>query len=136
MMAKKIGLFEVKDSDRELLQRLFQILEKNKLDFTNSFRNLNDLPDSSFLEDWKQRLQEQDQGQKEIIDLMNSVNPWIIPRNHQVEKAIQEANHGDYTCFNLLTKAYQKPYEVIDEYRFLTAPPEDSEVVKRTFCGT
>ena len=67
---------------------------------------------------------------------MKSVNPLIIPRNHNVEEALLAANNNDLSLFNKLIKILEKPYENqknISDYQ-LPAPLSDSKY--QTFCGT
>ena len=69
---------------------------------------------------------------------MRLVNPAIIPRNHRVEQALAAAvTRGDMSAFENLRTALEHPY---DEPTAATAtyadPPEPSEQVYQTFCGT
>ena len=67
---------------------------------------------------------------------MNSKNPAYIPRNHQVEAAIQAAMEGDYSYFNRMADVLATPYEYSEAHREFTLPPTPEEEVQRTFCGT
>ncbi|GAB4565735.1 MAG: YdiU family protein [Haliangiales bacterium] len=61
-------------------------------------------------------------------------NPAIIPRNHQVDKAIRDAEQaGDFTHFHKLVDALADPYTLRAEF---ARPPEPDERVSVTFCGT
>ena len=84
----------------------------------------------------KNRLDSQGSSQEKAIELMNSVNPVIIPRNHLVEKAIQLAVQEDYSFFNKMVEAYKKPFEKNSQYDDFTFPPKPDEIVHQTFCGT
>ena len=69
---------------------------------------------------------------------MRRVNPAIIPRNHQIERAIGAAvGEGDFAPFTALSIALERPYDEVDartaEY---ARPPAPEERVTRTFCGT
>ena len=44
------------------------------------------------------------------MELMNSSNPMVIPRNHKVEEALTLASNGDLTLFNRLIKILKNPY--------------------------
>ena len=105
--ALKLGIKDYQKGDAKLVQLFLQYLEKNKLDFTLSFRNLgklykgdfsfykasNELDD--FVSSWKKR--------NPSIDSLNGVNPYLIPRNHQVQKVIDDAYEGDYVSFHKTT---------------------------------
>ena len=64
-------------------------------------------------------------------------NPRIIPRNHIIEKALKKAEEGDLSKIKEYVKILKNPYSsminIEDEY---LNPPNDSEKVLQTFCGT
>ena len=53
-----------------------------------------------------------------------------------IEQAIQAAIAGDFTPFHRLDAALHAPFEQHAEWDDLALPPEQSERVTRTFCGT
>ena len=67
---------------------------------------------------------------------MRAANPVLIPRNHQVERAIQSAYGGDFALFHRLVDALEAPYGDRAEYADLETPPQREELVRETFCGT
>lgn len=128
----KLGLFNTEPGDRELIESILTEYEDNQVDFTQGFRQLSTQQNSAH----RERLARQAQSIEEAITLMNQHNPWIIPRNHQVERAIREAYDGQYEHFRRLVEAYKAPYQERSEYQDLTEAPLASEVVRQTFCGT
>ena len=128
----KFGLFNEEPEDKALIENFLNHMQVQRQDYTIGFREL--LTDRS--EQHAQRLERQEQSLEEAVALMTQSNPFIIPRNHQVEQAIQDANRGDFAHFKRLVSAYQKPYESNAENMDLTLPPKASEVVTQTFCGT
>ena len=64
------------------------------------------------------------------------INPALIPRNHQVEAAIEQAYGGDFSHFHALTERLKKPFDYTPEDRELALPPRPEQVVQQTFCGT
>jgi uncharacterized protein YdiU (UPF0061 family) len=66
---------------------------------------------------------------------MRSFNPLVIPRNHKVEEALNEANKKNLKTINQLLKILTKPYmeqnNIID-YQL----PSTSDEKYQTFCGT
>ena len=82
------------------------------------------------------RLGLQPETHAQAVELMNNTNPWIIPRNHQIEQAIVDAYGGDYALFERLNQAFKSPYEVNPANEDLTLSPTKEQVVRRTFCGT
>jgi uncharacterized protein YdiU (UPF0061 family) len=67
---------------------------------------------------------------------MEAVNPLFIPRNHQVERAIQGAITGDLSVFHELNQVLQKPFMAQPEFAAYARPPQPDERVVQTFCGT
>lgn len=138
-MGRKLGLADPQPEDSALVESFFSHLAEKNADFTNAFRALTEQRDESgsFFDAWRKRLDQQDQSWEESVQLMRSVNPARIPRNHQIEKAITAAEEtGDFSKFAALREALADPYT--DDARFLefTAPPTPEEEVKQTFCGT
>ncbi|VAX34986.1 UPF0061 protein YdiU [hydrothermal vent metagenome] len=143
-MIKKLGLFDLKFQDKALINKWLQLLEDEDLDFTLSFRKLseencdlkNNICFNDFFVCWKKRLKSQSQSFQDSIKLMNSVNPVFIPRNHQVERAIQLSLAGDYSVFKEMNELLKIPY--IDQNEFLNykEPPKLEERIGATFCGT
>jgi uncharacterized protein YdiU (UPF0061 family) len=136
-MAKKFGIENPKIEDKELINSFLKILEENELDFTQSFTKLTyDLSwfekfqgFSQFKSKWESRID------TEVAQaFMQKINPYIIPRNHQVQKAIELAYDGDFSYFKELNKAYKKPFS--PKFESLMLAPQESEVVTATFCGT
>jgi uncharacterized protein YdiU (UPF0061 family) len=83
-----------------------------KLDYTNTFYRLvkhlegSKAPTStiqleSWIRQWDLYLEESDL-KKESLSIMRKSNPQIIPRNHHVEKAIQDAAQGDFRYMDKL----------------------------------
>lgn len=68
---------------------------------------------------------------------MRESNPVLIPRNHLVEQALEEAVAGDFALFTKTLQVLQKPYESSAAAEALmTPPPDDFEQHYQTFCGT
>ena len=147
-MRLKLGLFDEEKEDENLIYNLLSLMYKYKADYTNTFRNLtldkkdtNELFTSYEFADWynkwKERLNRQGKTKEEVSNLMKSVNPSIIPRNHRVEEAIQAVvRNDDYSVMEKLLKALSKPYEYNEEYNEYTNLPKPTNIPYRTYCGT
>ena len=60
-----------------------------------------------------------------------------IPRNHLIERAIKQGvENEDFSLMDDLMKVFKKPFDKTEEHIKYMSPPEDSEKVKQTFCGT
>jgi len=142
-MRGKLGLAEEQPQDRELIVAWLQHLQKNELDYTLSFRRLGeriraDGPNvfGRFEAAWRQRVETQQQPVESVRERMDALNPLFIPRNHQVERAIEAAIGGDRSVFDELQQVLQQPFAEQAGLAQYAEPPGPDERVTRTFCGT
>ena len=143
MMRCKLGLLSDEPEDAPLIGELLQWMQKNGADYTNTFRALSmgeaNEEDPEFAEwhtRWQKRLSGNPKPQHEAYAKMLRTNPAIIPRNHQVEKALRAAeNDGDFSVFNALVETLATPYDTPASSAY-TTPPKPEERVYQTFCGT
>ena len=145
MMRDKLGLFGEDTNDRELINNLLSWMENNKADYTNTFCYLMNVrindskiySDKSFinwLDIWKKRSLMNNGSKEKQLDIMQNVNPLVIPRNHKVEEALTSANDDDLEVMNKLLSVLDKPYgnqKDIEEYQ---SPSDNKDY--QTFCGT
>ena len=142
LMRPKLGLATAQADDATLVDTLLQALEAGEADFTLSFRELSGhlhAPDKAWGEfgpRWQQRLQAEGRNLAQVRACMDSVNPLYIPRNHQVERAIQAAFAGDYTVFDELRTVLESPFDVQPGREDYALAPARAERVTQTFCGT
>ena len=153
-MRRKLGLVAAEDGDGELIRNLLTLMQESHADFTLTFRSLalmagdpREEPRVSalfsttsnivgWLRDWRQRLTREPQTATERSAGMRAVNPAFIPRNHRVEAALSAAESGDYAPFRKLLSVLQRPYEEQPDAAEYSQPPQPSERVLQTFCGT
>ena len=147
MMRMKIGLFDAHPEDQSLIEDLCHLLKTHHCDYTNTFRQLAHIADASteehslthlapWIKRWMHRLEHNKQPVDDAIRLMNQVNPYLIARNHQVERVLQAAYLGDLEPLHYLSSALKTPYEFSEVHAELTVAPEPSERVYQTYCGT
>ncbi len=151
-MRAKLGLEEAGEGDGELIDDLFDQLERNSVDFTQFFRALamllrgdgamlaGLLPDpdamAPWVADWWAALERETIAPLERADAMDAVNPRYIPRNHMVEAALAQAEEGDLAPWLELLEVVRNPYADRAEWSDYAVPgPADAEPY-RTFCGT
>ena len=144
-MRQKLGLFNEEGSDIELINELLVLMQKNKADYTLTFRHLSSdailkdaiFKDTSFkvwYKNWLHCIQKQKEGEETSRLKMLKHNPAVIPRNYLVEKALSLAvADQDYKFLNDLIAALLKPYE--DSHVF-SEPPIEEDKSYKTFCGT
>ncbi len=152
-MGAKLGLDpnkNQKEDDQKLVEIWLNYLEKEQLDFTLSFRQLANTLDGQKSEEyfpatteyklfqtlWTQRLSTHHLDYSDIKEKMNRINPLYIPRNHQVERAIEKAVEGDLSVFNEMNLLLKGPYQYQADLNFYRLPPKPEEIVQNTFCGT
>ena len=147
MMGSKLGLLEAKKEDEKLITELLDWMHQSSADFTNTFRDLckPEFPmEEAYKSEnfqnwytrWQLRLKTEEQELDASLALMRSVNPAVIPRNHKVEEALQASEEGDLNPFHNLLKAIEEPYQGGEHLKPYQAPPEPTEKVYQTFCGT
>ena len=147
MMAKKIGFPVSGEEEISLINELLEWMEKNKADYTNTFieleksenANLGIYSDPFFI-DWKLRVVQlrTKKGVSEKISslLMTENNPYVIPRNHKVELALEHARSGDYSVLLELVDLLKNPYLRRKDLDIQTEIPLGGDLGYRTFCGT
>ena len=118
----------------------------NKADFTNTFCYLMNIKlgknkiylnqeFTNWLELWHKRVNLNNLNNKHL-ELMKSVNPIVIPRNHKVEEALKTASEGNIKRFNDFLKILQTPYENKSNILDFQNPAPITNEKYQTFCGT
>ena len=141
MMKKKLGFIIDEPQDAGLIQELLDTMDKNKLDYTNTFRdlmngNISNENLKDFYSKWTIRIDKQNRDKQEVLTLMRKNNPAVIPRNHKVEESLKEAHKGNLLSLNNLLNALQDPYTERGDLMLYQQPAPESEKKYKTFCGT
>ncbi len=144
----KIGLSSAKNGDKELIDKLLNLMHKNAVDFTIGFRALSEggvearalfIDHQAFdawQEEWLARLALESNSVQERAEIMRLANPVLIPRNHRIEEAIAAAILGNYEPFHRLSAALERPFDDLAEFADYQKPPLTGELVTQTYCGT
>ncbi len=139
--AFKLGITSPIKKDKHLINELMTILAKSKADFTNFFSSItNETTRYDFMNKkpyltWEKKWHRRIQNIPRAKETMRQANPSIIPRNHNIEKAIQSALLDNFDPFYTLNEALKNPYNY-NEKSDLTKAPGKDEKVTATFCGT
>ena len=108
-----------------------------KLDFTNTFVEIdnNQINKHDFMKNWFSKLKDRRKLNKNKTKQNNEYNPKIIPRNHLVEKVLNESELGNYNTLYKFLENLTNPYsdQVITQFQ---KEPSEEEKVHQTFCGT
>jgi uncharacterized protein YdiU (UPF0061 family) len=130
---KKLGLSEAHHDDLKLVEDLLSWMEKNKKDYTITFRALSkenhplfkDELGKNWLEKYEERLKMEKTPSVERKKAMELTNPKFILRNYLAQEAIQDAENLDYEKLNTLLELLKKPFDENSKYEDLAkAPPE------------
>jgi uncharacterized protein YdiU (UPF0061 family) len=137
LMGAKLGLREAGEAEVPLIAMLLELLEANRLDYTNFFRALGDFDSASKAQNAHLRDQFMgcaDAAGQEVFDAwvrayrarlaleegddaarkrrMDRVNPKYILRNHLAQAAIERASlHRDYSEIDRLLGLLARPYD-------------------------
>ncbi len=142
----KLGLTTQDASDAALIEALLERMAAQRADFTRTFRGLShgtardEFRDPAAFDAWEQnwlaRLTREGRDPAQARAAARAVNPAFIPRNHQLEAALDAAVSQDYAPFHRLCEVLARPFEDQPEHADLQAPPPPGSAVHRTFCGT
>ncbi|WP_157268042.1 protein adenylyltransferase SelO [Azohydromonas aeria] len=155
----KLGLLSATPADDEgdtaLAGSWLDLLHAHAVDFTLGWRRLADAADGNdaplralfgdapealeaWLARWRARCAAEGGDAAARAAGMRRVSPWIIPRNHLVEEALEAASdRGDLQPLQRMLAALQRPFEELAEHaRHAEPAPQAVTACYRTFCGT
>lgn len=150
---RKLGLAEVREGDRELVNQFLNILDRGRNDFTRCFRGLaamrledpapgirDEITDVAAFDAWlanyQARLAVENLDGAVRAAQMNAVNPKYVLRNHLVQTAIEKSQAGDDSEVSRLFDLLQRPFDEQPEMeRYAEAPPEDARHI-RVSCSS
>ena len=152
LMCEKIGLNGGKKENQTLLRNLLKIMMDNEAEYTITFRNLSKVlfEDSdeffnqfsekkeinAWLNNWKQALKNEYKDLSKLPNRLNRINPVYIPRNHQVQLAIDLAYENEFSKMLEMIEVFKNPFKEVSEYVSYSQAPLEKEKIRRTFCGT
>ncbi len=152
LMCKKIGISGSKSENHVILRRLLKIMMDNQSDYTISFRNLSKVLEGNsddflkefddktaiqeWLKDWKAIVENENNDQASLVKDLNLINPAYIPRNHQIQEAIDKAYEKDFSKMLEIIEVVKNPFKEKDRYSLYAKAPLEEQKVLRTFCGT
>ena len=133
---KKLGLDQAQPEDATLIQGLLDIMESEKLDYTNTFRNLtqalakknspelNSEISKSWIVSFLARHSKETLSKDKRLELMNQVNPKFILRNYMAQEAIEAAEVNDFSKLETLMIVMTQPFEeLIEHQKFANKSP-------------
>lgn len=147
LMGKKLGLQNPAMTDLDLINAWLALLQNNRLDFSNSFRNLGNFntaadADNHSLRDqfinraefdawsanYRARLLQDTLGDAQRKIQMDAINPKYILRNYLAQIAIEQAeSQRDFAEIDRLLNLLRKPYdEQTGMQHYATPAPESA----------
>ena len=137
MMAKKFGFEKLERYDADFFTSWQKLMEEISTDYTLFFSQLETIEEGTniiyhfrksfyqnldkeqetlvieFVENYKQRLSNNQISREESRKLMQKANPKFVLRNYLLYDCIAEMEEGKTELFDKLWNALQKPYEEI-----------------------
>jgi uncharacterized protein YdiU (UPF0061 family) len=149
MLGSKLGITTVTQDDQTLIQELLEIMQTQKLDYTQTFIDLtlslaldvDSKPLKKTLGDWfnkwENRLNNSSCSLQAAQSLMNQNNPIVIPRNHHVEAILKSCEeNGDTRAADDFLAVLRSPYKELTNTKQYQSMPSDGDAGYHTFCGT
>ena len=130
---RKLGLTIEQSDDLKLIEAFLSWMQKNKKDYTITFRSFTKDPDSLFedaegkawYEEYQRRLSLEQISPEKRGKMMSQANPKFVLRNYLAQEAIQDAEKSDFTRLIKLLEVLKNPYAENPEFDdFAKAPPE------------
>jgi len=137
-MCKKLGLEGTVEGDPELIDDMFDMLEKLHVDYTLFLRTLSHYegdresllstglyhePMNEWLDRYDERIKQIDNTVRK--EQMLAANPKYVLKNYMLQEAIDTAEKGDFSVVNDLFKIAQKPFDEHPEFeRWAGATPQ------------
>jgi serine/tyrosine/threonine adenylyltransferase len=128
----KLGLQTSRPEDEALVNDWLALMARGHVDFTIAFRRLGQWrsqqppagPDNTQVRDlfldraaldawgerYNQRLVAESSVDEERSQRMSLVNPWVVLRNHLAQRAIEQAQTGDFAEVKRLRLALEQPF--------------------------
>ncbi|MFV0263183.1 MAG: protein adenylyltransferase SelO [Kluyvera sp.] len=131
-MRKKLGLFSEQEGDNDLLNGLYALMEREGSDYTRTFRLLSETEQRSaasplrdefidrvafdgWFTQYRARLQLEQVDDATRQQAMKLANPAMVLRNWLAQRAIEQAEKGDYQELHRLHEALRNPWHDRDD---------------------
>lgn len=150
-MCKKLGLEGTVDEDPELIDDMYDMLEKLHVDYTLFMRTLSHYehkgdrtallttgmyhePMNDWLDRYDERIQYIDKTVRKKQMLSN--NPKYVLKNYMLQEAIDAASSGDFSLVDDLFKIAQNPFEEYPEYEKWAGATPKEFMNKKLSCSS
>lgn len=120
-----------------LVERFLQLCREQRVDWTLFLRDLAENKDEKWLLDqvldqdlflhwlrqWREAVDERFDSIEQRVEALCAVNPWVLPRTHVLQMAIEAAEQGDFTEVARQLRSYRQPYQRLPGHEDHAAPP-------------
>jgi uncharacterized protein YdiU (UPF0061 family) len=151
-MRTKLGMTDERPGDDALIDELLALLYAQRVDYTSALRALAATlagegagarplftePEAldAWAERWRARVAPEAGAAAAVAERMRRVNPLYIPRNHQVEAALDAATAGELDPLHRLVEVVSRPFDERPGLEAYAGPAPEDFGAYRTFCGT
>lgn len=139
-MRKKLGFFSEEIGDNDLLNTLFGLMVQERSDYTRTFRMLSHTEQGSpasplrdefidrerfdaWFSQYRARLQRESVDDTTRQRSMQAVNPAVVLRNWLAQRAIEQAERGEFEELARLHEILRSPFTDRDD-DYVNRPPE------------
>ena len=152
LMCQKIGLDGSIKENHEILRKLLKIMMDNEADYTITFRSLSKILENDtqkflsqfkqkaeiniWIRDWQNAIEKENKEKSLLKKELDAINPVFIPRNHLIQKAIDESYEGNYDLMKEIINVSKTPFDGELENSVYAEAPSKDQRVTQTFCGT
>jgi len=154
MMAHKLGFEQASNEVNDLQQSLLKIMYQSSLDYTETFvqlqealtavnhnENQTNIHINSHLNDWFhswfELLNQSKITCNEAHELMKLNNPLVIPRNHHIEKVLDEIETTtDIQPIQHFQAVLNSPYSLQEHTHLFQDTSSEQDLNYQTYCGT
>ncbi len=143
---RKLGLTQRQANDDSLVDSMFELMQRNQVDWTIWFRSLSHVTSlntaqnpcpplrdqcldrtdcDQWVTDYAHRLTTEPQPDALRKKNMDAVNPRFVLRNYLAQAAIDKANQQDYSEISRLQQILARPYDEQPQFAQYAAQPPD-----------
>lgn len=153
IMQRRLGLIEHHEASQRLVNQWLAMVEQQQRDYNHTLRSLsladvnqdkpalrNEFIDRQAFDNWWQAYREvrlnNSQSQSEQHRAMQQCNPAVIARTHLLQRAIEEAEQGDFSFAEQLIEAVSDPYNNAYDDTEFSRPPGTEHTIGSLSCSS
>jgi uncharacterized protein YdiU (UPF0061 family) len=150
-LREKLGLEKREKSDSYLISKLFDLLQRDRVDYTLFFRRLSEYKGDraeifklfvskesakKWFDLYDERLKKEKRDEISRLSLMKLVNPKYILRNYMLQEAIDSAKNGDFSLVKDLMELIKTPFNENFKFDRYSKPPTQNHKNIQLSCSS